>query len=84
MPTETLKFSPAWTEPPTINAESRIHELQEMLLDKSLKFQHKNISFLIHLYETGQLPTPPGKITWILDGKLIGGPPDKIPKGSAV
>src|SRR2546421_11766632 len=78
MPTETLKFSPAWTEPPIINAESR------MLLDKSLEFQHKNMSFLIHLYKTGQLPTPPGKTTWILDGKLIDGPPDKIPKGSAV
>src|SRR4051812_10910917 len=84
MPTETPKFSPAWTKPPIIDAKSRIRELRDMLLDKSVEFQHKNISFLIHLYETGQLPGPPGETTWILDGELIDGLPDKIPKGSAV
>lgn len=84
MATEIPTFSPACTEPIIINAESRIRELREMLLDKSLDFQKKNILFLIHLYETGQLPKPAGETTWILDGKFCDGLPEKIPEGSAV
>jgi hypothetical protein len=84
MATEIPTFSPACTEPIIINAESRIRELREMLLDKSLDFQKKNILFLIQLYETGQLPKPAGETTWILDGKFCAGLPEKIPEGSAV
>jgi hypothetical protein len=84
MPTETLTFSPACPEPLIIGAEERIRELREMLLDKSLEFQHKNISFLIQLYETSQLPPAPGQSVWILDGKIVDGRPKKIPKGSVV
>ncbi|KAK9357602.1 hypothetical protein V1504DRAFT_471938 [Lipomyces starkeyi] len=47
--------------------------------------QHKNILFLIHLYETGQLrELRPGKVTWIFDGKIVDDMPKEIPQGSAV
>ncbi|KAK9243926.1 hypothetical protein V1506DRAFT_508025 [Lipomyces tetrasporus] len=69
---------PAWSEPLCITPESRVRYY------KSQEYQHKNILFLIHLYETGQLKElRPGKVTWIFDGKIVDGMPKEIPKGSA-
>ena len=79
MPTEEPTFSPLVYE-----AESRIRQLQELLSDKSQEFQRKNILCLIHLYEAGKLPTPPGETAWILDGKLVDSEPKTISKGSAM
>ena len=86
MPTEKLTFLPSFTEPPIINAQSRLRQLREMLLDESIAFQHNNISFLIQLYESGQLPPAPGKEVWIMDGKIVDGPlaPEEFPKGAVL
>ncbi|KAK9428574.1 hypothetical protein V1505DRAFT_204578 [Lipomyces doorenjongii] len=63
----------------------RVRHLRSLLLDTSQEYQRKNILFLIHLYETGQLKElRPGKITWIFDGKIVDGLPKEIPPGSAV
>ncbi|KAJ8098962.1 hypothetical protein POJ06DRAFT_302814 [Lipomyces tetrasporus] len=68
----TFNPLPAWSEPLCITPEETVHYLRSLLLDKSEEYQRKNILFLIHLYETGQLKElRPGKITWIFDGKIV-------------
>jgi len=87
MPTEKPTFSPVNPVPISnfFNAESRIRDLREMLLDKSLEFQKENILFAIYLYETGQLPPKREcDTTWILNGKVVDQLPDDLPKGSVV
>jgi len=87
MATEKPTFSPAWTEPLSnfFTLESRIRQLREMLLDKSLEFQKENILLVIHLYETGQLPPKRAwETTWILNGKAVDELPDEIPMNSVV
>jgi hypothetical protein len=86
MPTENPTFSPACTMPISsfVNAESRIQELREMLLDKSLEHQKENISLAIHLYETGQLPKGSGVTTLFLNGKVYEELPAEIPEGSVI
>ncbi|KAK9260108.1 hypothetical protein V1519DRAFT_218577 [Lipomyces tetrasporus] len=88
MSTSKPTFNPlpllAWSEPLCIAPESRVRYLRTLLSDKSQEYQHKNILFLIHLYETGQLKElRPGKVTWIFDGKIVDGMPKEILKGSA-
>ncbi|KAK9318986.1 hypothetical protein V1517DRAFT_79840 [Lipomyces orientalis] len=81
----TFNPLPAWSEPLCITPEERVRYLRSLLLDKSEEYQRKNILFLIHLYETGQLKElRPGKITWIFDGKIVDGMPKEVPPGSAV
>ncbi|KAK9326561.1 hypothetical protein V1520DRAFT_329899 [Lipomyces starkeyi] len=81
----TFNPLPAWSEPVCITPEERVRYLRSLLLDKSEEYQRKNILFLIHLYETGQLKElRPGKITWIFDGKIVDGMPNQVPPGSAV
>ncbi|KAK9259783.1 hypothetical protein V1519DRAFT_432105 [Lipomyces tetrasporus] len=81
----TFNPLPAWSEPFCITPEERVRHLRSLLLDESQEYQRKNILFLIHLYETGQLKElRPGKITWIFDGKIVDGLPKEIPPGSAV
>ncbi|KAK9357163.1 hypothetical protein V1504DRAFT_437001 [Lipomyces starkeyi] len=81
----TFNPLPAWSEPVCITPEDRVRYLRSLLLDKSEEYQRKNILFLIHLYETGQLKElRPGKITWIFDGKIVDGMPKEVPPGSAV
>ncbi|KAK9369257.1 hypothetical protein V1509DRAFT_638805 [Lipomyces kononenkoae] len=76
---------PAWSEPLRITPEERVRYLRSLLLDESEEYQRKNILFLIHLYETGQLKElRPGKIIWIFDGKIVDGMPKEVPPGSAV
>jgi hypothetical protein len=87
MATEKPTFAPVCPVPISnfFNAESRIRDLREMLLDKSLEFQKENILFAIHLYETGQLPPKREcDTTWILNGKVVDQLPDDLPKGSLV
>jgi hypothetical protein len=57
-----------------------------LLLDESFAFQHRNVSFLIQLYEVSQLPPPPGKDVWIMDGEIIDGPfaPKEFSKGAVL
>lgn len=59
---------------------------REKLEDESVisRRHHKNFEFLIHYYENGGKPPPSGKFMWILDGKIIDKPPEKIPEGSAL
>lgn len=83
----TFNPLPAWSEPPppVITPKTRIRYLKTLLVDESQKYQHKNIKFLIHLYETGQLgELHPGKVTYILDGRIVDGIPKEIPQGSAL
>ncbi|KAK9242106.1 hypothetical protein V1506DRAFT_107889 [Lipomyces tetrasporus] len=81
----TFNPLPAWSEPLCITPESRVRYLRTLLSDKSQEYQHKNILFLIHLYETSQLSElRPGKVTWIFDGTIVDDMPKQIPKGSAV
>ncbi|KAK9319578.1 hypothetical protein V1517DRAFT_348948 [Lipomyces orientalis] len=81
----TFNPRPAWSEPFCITPESRVRYLRTLLLDKSQEYQHKNILFLIYLYETGQLrELRPGTVTWIFDGTIVDDMPKEIPKGSAV
>ncbi|KAK9320734.1 hypothetical protein V1517DRAFT_198138 [Lipomyces orientalis] len=81
----TFNSLPAWSEPLCIKPEARVRRLRSLLLDKRQEYQRKNILFLIHLYETGQLKElRPGKITWIFDGKIVDGMPKGVPPGSAV
>jgi hypothetical protein len=87
MATKQLTFSPAWTEPLSnlITPESRIRQLREMLLDKSLEFQKENILLAIHLYETGELPPKRAwETTWILNGKAVSQLPNETPMNSVV
>ncbi|KAK9370500.1 hypothetical protein V1509DRAFT_637480 [Lipomyces kononenkoae] len=81
----TFNPLPACSEPFLITPGTRVRYLRSLLSDESQEYPRKNILFLIHLYETGQLKElRPGKITWIFDGKIVDGMPKGVPPGSAV
>ena len=84
---EKPKFSPAYIGPSIEElVEQRVRWLRDMLSDKSVAHQPKNIEFAISLYERGQLPSAAKPTLRIMDGKVLDGPPTPhdIQKGTVL
>jgi len=71
MATGTPYFLPAVIGPIQPQKETRIPILREALRDPLYERQRKNILFVIHLYETGELPGTVYRRVWIQDGKIV-------------
>lgn len=76
-----LTFAPAVVGTYEYTVETRIKQLESLLVQAKWEYQRVNIIKAIEMYQSGELTIPCSHKVWFANGEVIDGPPKNVIPG---